>query len=34
MLKAGVALEEGQQYSSWIVNDGVQVVDKVHRLNR
>ena len=34
MLKAGVALEEGQQCGSRIVWDGVQVVDKVHRLNR
>jgi len=34
MLKAGVALEEGQQCGSWIVWDGVQVVDKVHRLNK
>ena len=34
MLKAGVALEEGQQCGSWIVWDGVQVVDKVHHLNK
>ena len=32
MLKAGVALEEGQQCSSWIVWDRVQAVDKVHRV--
>ena len=34
MLKAAVALGEGQQCGSWIVWDGVQVVDKVHRLNK
>ena len=34
MLKAGVALEEGQQCGSWIVWDGVQVVGKVRRLNK
>ena len=34
MLKAGVALVEGQQCGSWIVWDGVQVVDKVHCLNK
>ena len=34
MLKAGVALEEGQQCCSWMVWDGVQVVAQVHRLNK
>ena len=34
MLKAGLAPEGGQQCGSWIVWDGVHVLDKVHRLNR
>ena len=34
MLKAGVVLEGGQQCECWIFWDSVQVVDKVHRLNR
>ena len=33
-LKQRQRLEERQQCESWIVCDGVQVVDKVHRLNK
>ena len=34
MLRAGIATDPEEESQSWMVWDGIQVVEKVHRLNK